>query len=111
MPRRTCRRRSRSRSPLPDVHAIHHIPDAHFKETDTILKLEDHCDIANATIDDVVWAVYEIARPDGPTYLVVEDGQDTYAQAAGTDGRADPKSQKTAVRPGGLEPPTLGLES
>jgi hypothetical protein len=30
-----------------------------------ILKLEGHRDIANATIDDVVWAVYEIARPDG----------------------------------------------
>jgi len=52
-----------------------------------ILKLEGHRDLPNATIDDVVWAVYEIARPDGPTYLVVEDGQDTYAQAAGTDGR------------------------
>ena len=24
--------------------------------------------------------------------------------------RATPKSQKTAIRPGGLEPPTLGLE-
>jgi hypothetical protein len=51
------------------------------------LKLEGYRDIANATIDDVVRAVYEIARPDGPTYLIVEDGQDTYAQAAGTDGR------------------------
>ena len=52
-----------------------------------ILKLEDHCDLPNATIDDVVRAVYEIARPDGPTYLVVEHGEDSYAQAAGTDGR------------------------
>ena len=51
------------------------------------LRLEGHRDIANATIDDIVRAVYEIARPDGPTYLIVEDGQDTYAQAAGTDGR------------------------
>ncbi len=51
------------------------------------LKLEGHRDIANATIDDVVRAVYEMASPDGPTYLIVEDGQDTYAQAAGTDGR------------------------
>ena len=52
-----------------------------------ILKLEGRRDLANASIDDVVRAVYEIARPDGPTYMVVEDGRDTYAQAAGTDGR------------------------
>ena len=52
-----------------------------------ILKCEGHCDLPYATIDDVVRAVEEIARPDGPTYLIVEDGQDTYAQAAGTEGR------------------------
>lgn len=51
------------------------------------LRLEGHCDQADATIDDIVHAVYEIARPDGPTYLIVEGGEDTYAQAAGTDGR------------------------
>jgi hypothetical protein len=51
------------------------------------LKLEGHRDMPNATIDDVVRAIYELARPDGATYLIVEDGQDTYAQAAGTDGR------------------------
>ncbi len=52
-----------------------------------ILTLEDHCDLPNATIDDVVRAIYEIARPDGPTFLVVEHGEDSYAQAAGTEGR------------------------
>lgn len=51
------------------------------------LRLEGHHDQANATIDDIVRAVYEIARPDGPTYLVVENGKEAYAQAAGTDGR------------------------
>jgi hypothetical protein len=52
-----------------------------------ILKLEGHRDLPNATIDDVVRAIYEIARSDGPTYLVVEHGEDSYAQAAGTEGR------------------------
>ena len=52
-----------------------------------LLKLEGHRDLPNAMIDDVVRAVYEITRPDGPTYLIVENGQDAYAQAAGTDGR------------------------
>ena len=50
------------------------------------LRLEGHCDQADATIDDIVHAIYEIARPDGPTFLVVEDGK-AYAQAAGTEGR------------------------
>lgn len=52
-----------------------------------ILRLEGHCDLSDATIDDIVRAVYEIARPDGPTFLVVEDGEEAYAQAAGTEGR------------------------
>lgn len=52
-----------------------------------ILKVEGHRDLSNATLDDVLRAVYEIARPAGPTYIVVEDGLDTYAQAAGTEGR------------------------
>jgi hypothetical protein len=52
-----------------------------------ILKLEGRCDLPNATIEDVVRAIYEIARPDGPTFLVVEHGEDSYAQAAGTEGR------------------------
>jgi hypothetical protein len=52
-----------------------------------ILKREGHCDLPNATIEDVVRAVYEIACPDGPTFLVVEHGEDSYAQAAGTEGR------------------------
>ena len=52
-----------------------------------ILKLEGHCDLLNATIEDVVKAVFEIVRPHGPTYLVVEHGEDSYAQAAGTQGR------------------------
>jgi len=52
-----------------------------------ILRLEGHCDQAGATFDQIVRAVYEIARPDGPTFLVVEDGEQAYAQAAGTEGR------------------------
>ncbi|MFM7135649.1 MAG: hypothetical protein ACKO1M_01075 [Planctomycetota bacterium] len=52
-----------------------------------LLRLEGHRDLPNASTDDVVRAVYDMASPDGPTYLIVEDGQDTYAQAAGTDGR------------------------
>lgn len=52
-----------------------------------ILRLEGHCDQADASIEEIVRAVYEIARPDGPTFLVVEDGEDSYAQAAGTYGR------------------------
>jgi len=52
-----------------------------------ILKLEGHCDLPHATIKDVAWGISEIARPDGPTYLVVEHGEDSYAQAAGTEGR------------------------
>ena len=51
------------------------------------LRLEGRRALRNATIDDVVRAVYEIARPDGPTFLVVEDGEAAYIQAAGTDGR------------------------
>jgi hypothetical protein len=52
-----------------------------------ILKLEGHRDLPSATIEDVAWAISEIARTDGPTYLVVEHGEDSYAQAAGTEGR------------------------
>jgi len=52
-----------------------------------ILKLEGHRDLPRATVEDVAWAISEIARPDGPTYLVVEHGEDSYAQAAGTEGR------------------------
>jgi hypothetical protein len=52
-----------------------------------ILKLEGRRHLPKATIDDVLQAVYQITRPDGPTYLVIEHGEDSYAQAAGTDGR------------------------
>jgi len=52
-----------------------------------LLKREGHRDLPNATIEDVVRAIDEMARPDGPTYLVVEHGEDSYAQAAGTEGR------------------------
>jgi hypothetical protein len=52
-----------------------------------LLTVEGHRDLPNATIDDVVRAVYALARPNGPTYLVVEHGEDSYAQAAGTEGR------------------------
>jgi len=60
-----------------------------------ILRLEGHCDQADATVDDIVRAVYQIARPDGPTFLVVEDGEQAYAQAAGTDGRYVIESRTT----------------
>jgi hypothetical protein len=52
-----------------------------------LLRCEGQCDLPNATIEDVARALYEIARPDGPTYLVVEHGEESYAQAAGTEGR------------------------
>lgn len=82
-----------------------------------ILRLEGHCDRSDATIDDVVRAVAEIARPDGPTYIVVEDGLDTYAQAAGTDGRYVIESRtmfgegfqhfRVARDPGGVDAPAV----
>ena len=84
-----------------------------------ILKLEGHCDRSDATIDDVGRAVAEIARPDGPTYIVVEDGLDTYAQAAGTDGRYVIESRtmfgegfqhfRVARDPGGVDAPAVIL--
>ena len=52
-----------------------------------LLTLEGHCDQPDATIEDVVRAVYAIARPDGPTFLIVAHGEESYAQAAGTEGR------------------------
>jgi hypothetical protein len=58
-----------------------------------IPKRESHCDLPNATIEDIGRAVREIARPDGPTFLVVEHGEDSYAQAAGTEGRYVIESQ------------------
>lgn len=51
------------------------------------LKLEGHRDIANATIDDVARAVYALARANGPTWVIVNNGGESYAQAAGTEGR------------------------
>jgi len=47
-----------------------------------ILKLEGHRDLPNATIEDVVRAVYALARPNGPTWVIVNDGGESYAQAA-----------------------------
>lgn len=52
-----------------------------------LLTLEGHCDQPAATVEDVARAVYAIARPDGPTFLIVEHGEGSYAQAAGTEGR------------------------
>jgi hypothetical protein len=52
-----------------------------------LLRLEGYRDRERATLEDVVGAIYEIARPDGPTFLIIEDGIGSYAQAAGTDGR------------------------
>ncbi len=50
-----------------------------------ILKLEGHRDLPNTTIDDVVRAVFEITRPDGPTYLVVERALLTFAATGRRD--------------------------
>jgi len=52
-----------------------------------LLRLEGYRDRERATLEDVVRAIYEIARPDGPTFMIIEDGAGSYAQAAGTDGR------------------------
>jgi hypothetical protein len=52
-----------------------------------LLKIEGRRDLTNATVEDVAIAIYALARPDGPTYIVVEDGEESYAQAAGTEGR------------------------
>lgn len=51
------------------------------------LKLEGYPDRDNATVANVAWAVREIASANGPTFLVVELGDEAYAQAAGTQGR------------------------
>jgi hypothetical protein len=52
-----------------------------------LLKIEGRRDLTIATIEDVAIAICALARPDDPTYIVVEDGEDSYAQAAGTEGR------------------------
>ena len=51
------------------------------------LELEGYPDRDNATVANVAWAVREIASANGPTFLVVELGDEAYAQAAGTRGR------------------------
>ena len=51
------------------------------------LELEGYPDRDNATVANVAWAVREIASANGPTFLVVELGDEAYAQAAGTQGR------------------------
>jgi hypothetical protein len=52
-----------------------------------ILRLEGHRDLPKATVEDVARAVYALARPNGPTWVIVNNGGESYAQAAGTDGR------------------------
>jgi hypothetical protein len=49
------------------------------------LRLEGHRDIRGATREDIEDAVLKIARPDGPTFIVLEDENGNYSQAAGTD--------------------------
>ena len=52
-----------------------------------LLTIEDRRDKANATVSDVRRAVARLALSNGPTFLVLEDGERAYAQAAGTEGR------------------------
>jgi hypothetical protein len=47
------------------------------------LVLEDHPDQPFATADQVERAVRKMARPDGPTYVMLKDSYGGYAQAAG----------------------------
>jgi hypothetical protein len=51
------------------------------------LTLEGHIDTPNATAGDVMRAVAKMARPDGPTFIVLESEDRRYCQAAGTNGR------------------------
>lgn len=51
------------------------------------LKLEGHPDLETASPSQVARAVAALASPIGPTYIVVENGESAYCQAAGTDGR------------------------
>jgi hypothetical protein len=51
------------------------------------LKLESHPDLQTASPSQVARAVAALASPVGPTYIIVEDGEGTYCQAAGTEGR------------------------
>lgn len=51
------------------------------------LKLEGFPDILNATQSDISRAVLQMWRPKGPTFMIIEDDDGNYAQAAGTDER------------------------
>jgi len=51
------------------------------------LKLEGFPDILNATPSDVAHAVLQMWRPKGPTFMIIEDGDGNYVQAAGSDER------------------------
>jgi hypothetical protein len=51
------------------------------------LTLEGFPDILNATHSDVSHAVLQMWRLKGPTFVIIEDDDGNYAQAAGADGR------------------------
>lgn len=51
------------------------------------LILEGRPDIRDVTNDDVLEAIEAMASPHGPTFVILEDDQRNYTQAAGTDGR------------------------
>jgi hypothetical protein len=51
------------------------------------LTLEGFPDILNATRSDVTHAVLQMWRSNGPTFMIIEDDDGNYAQAAGTDQR------------------------
>lgn len=51
------------------------------------MQLEGHPDLTDVTPHQVSRGVDALASPVGPTFLIVEDGEGSYCQAAGTDGR------------------------
>jgi hypothetical protein len=50
-----------------------------------ILKLEGHRDSLGVSREDVEEAILKMSLPDGPTFVVLEDQQGRYVQAAGTN--------------------------
>lgn len=51
------------------------------------LKLEGYADVEPASPGQVARAVAALASPVGPTFIIVENSEGSYCQAAGTDGR------------------------
>jgi hypothetical protein len=51
------------------------------------MQLEGHPSLSGVTPQQVSRGVDALASPIGPTFIIVEDGEGSYCQAAGTDGR------------------------